>query len=287
MTPTPYSTYRSYRSSGRRPGYRRGRGPAPGWPSPSRRCWPWSAPGWSQPSCSARWGCTCRGAAGAGLRRRPAAALEGAASGVRARAGGAAHGGGAPPAPAPAQIGGPAGSAQVGAQPAVGRRRPQRSNRRRPPRASRWRCRRRRRVPAAPAVARSAGLAPAPASFRLNGFRHQWQTWNNCGPATITMAVSVFGRAQDQTGRHELHEDHPERQECAPGRDGGLRPLARPAGGLAGGGRPGPAEAVPGQRHPGGGGGELPPGAQRLDGPLPAAGGLRRRRRGASPPTTA
>src|SRR5439155_20399473 len=49
-------------------------------------------------------------------------------------------------------------------------------------------------APAAPAVE----VAPAPASVRLEGFRHQWQTWNNCGPATITMATSHFGRPELQ-----------------------------------------------------------------------------------------
>src|SRR5688572_18212336 len=32
----------------------------------------------------------------------------------------------------------------------------------------------------------------APPAVILQGFRHQWQTWNNCGPATISMAVSYF-----------------------------------------------------------------------------------------------
>ena len=30
------------------------------------------------------------------------------------------------------------------------------------------------------------------------GFRHEQQTWNNCGPANITMALSYFGWQQDQ-----------------------------------------------------------------------------------------
>ena len=40
---------------------------------------------------------------------------------------------------------------------------------------------------------------PLPASFTLPGqIKHQWQTWNNCGPATITMATSYFGRPETQ-----------------------------------------------------------------------------------------
>lgn len=36
-------------------------------------------------------------------------------------------------------------------------------------------------------------------SHRLYGFRHEQQTWNNCGPANITMALSYYGWTQDQT----------------------------------------------------------------------------------------
>jgi hypothetical protein len=41
-------------------------------------------------------------------------------------------------------------------------------------------------------------LPPPPARALLQGFRHQYQTWNNCGPATITMATSHFGRTETQ-----------------------------------------------------------------------------------------
>ena len=65
---------------------------------------------------------------------------------------------------------------------------------------------------AAPAVQEAAAPRPAeaaptphpalaqslPGAFLLQGFRHQWQTWNNCGPATITMATSFFGRPETQ-----------------------------------------------------------------------------------------
>jgi tetratricopeptide (TPR) repeat protein len=49
-----------------------------------------------------------------------------------------------------------------------------------------------------PAQASAVTIASAPPAFRLEGFRHQWQTWNNCGPATITMATSHFGRPELQ-----------------------------------------------------------------------------------------
>ena len=55
-------------------------------------------------------------------------------------------------------------------------------------------------VPALAAATPHPALAqPLPASFTLAGqIRHQWQTWNNCGPATITMATSYFGRPETQ-----------------------------------------------------------------------------------------
>ena len=37
-----------------------------------------------------------------------------------------------------------------------------------------------------------------PASARLNGIRHVYQTWNNCGGANLTMALSYFGWTADQ-----------------------------------------------------------------------------------------
>lgn len=37
-----------------------------------------------------------------------------------------------------------------------------------------------------------------PASVRLTGFVHDWQTWNNCGPTTISMNLSYFGELGTQ-----------------------------------------------------------------------------------------
>jgi tetratricopeptide (TPR) repeat protein len=43
-------------------------------------------------------------------------------------------------------------------------------------------------------------VTPAPPvdQIQLTGFAHQWQTWNNCGPATVTMGMSYFGRPETQ-----------------------------------------------------------------------------------------
>ena len=39
---------------------------------------------------------------------------------------------------------------------------------------------------------------PPQPSALLTGMRHEWQTWNNCGPATIAMNLSYFGSTIDQ-----------------------------------------------------------------------------------------
>lgn len=41
-------------------------------------------------------------------------------------------------------------------------------------------------------------FAPVEADVTLDGIRHVWQTWNNCGPATLTMNLSYFGHMLDQ-----------------------------------------------------------------------------------------
>jgi len=40
--------------------------------------------------------------------------------------------------------------------------------------------------------------AQLPAASRISGLVHQQQTWNNCGPATITMALSYYGWTRNQ-----------------------------------------------------------------------------------------
>jgi tetratricopeptide (TPR) repeat protein len=40
---------------------------------------------------------------------------------------------------------------------------------------------------------------PIPDFIRLEGFRHEYQQWNNCGPANLSMALSYWGWEGDQT----------------------------------------------------------------------------------------
>mgnify|MGYP001208007338 CR=1 FL=1 len=39
---------------------------------------------------------------------------------------------------------------------------------------------------------------PAQSTVELTGFRHMWQTWNNCGPATLAIQLSFWGSAVGQ-----------------------------------------------------------------------------------------
>lgn len=39
---------------------------------------------------------------------------------------------------------------------------------------------------------------PIPQSIQLAGFKHEYQTWNNCGPATLAIALSFWGWEGDQ-----------------------------------------------------------------------------------------
>ncbi len=51
---------------------------------------------------------------------------------------------------------------------------------------------------ARPTATSAAPTAPLPPRAALDGVRHSYQTWNNCGPATISMALSVFGLDEGQ-----------------------------------------------------------------------------------------
>lgn len=44
----------------------------------------------------------------------------------------------------------------------------------------------------------TATLEPLPLKIQLDDVRHEYQTWNNCGPATLAMALSFWGWEGDQ-----------------------------------------------------------------------------------------
>lgn len=62
----------------------------------------------------------------------------------------------------------------------------------------------------------SPDLPPLPPATKLEGISHQWQTWNNCGPATITMTASYFGRAQGQTQAMNFMKTNPNDKNVRP-----------------------------------------------------------------------
>jgi tetratricopeptide (TPR) repeat protein len=63
-------------------------------------------------------------------------------------------------------------------------------------------------TPTFPAPTPTAPEPRRPSSVALSGFRHEYQTWNNCGPATLSMVLGYHGIAGDQaSAAHELKPD--------------------------------------------------------------------------------
>lgn len=50
-----------------------------------------------------------------------------------------------------------------------------------------------------PTLAATSRAIDRPPAARMYGFTHVQQTWNNCGPANVTMALSFYGWRQPQT----------------------------------------------------------------------------------------
>ena len=80
----------------------------------------------------------------------------------------------------------------------------------------------RRPAPRGPA-ARSSTRGPT------SSVTHIWQTWNNCGPATLAMYLSYFGQKESRK-RWRVAQARPGRQERRPGGDGRVCPEPRPVG---------------------------------------------------------
>lgn len=57
---------------------------------------------------------------------------------------------------------------------------------------------------------------PLPVSARMNGFTHVFQEWNNCGPATLAMALSYFQLAVSQTDTAAVLKANPEDRNVSP-----------------------------------------------------------------------
>lgn len=55
-----------------------------------------------------------------------------------------------------------------------------------------------------------------PPSLILAGFRHEYQRWNNCGPATLAMGLSYFGRSETQREIASVLRPDPEDKNVSP-----------------------------------------------------------------------
>ncbi len=57
---------------------------------------------------------------------------------------------------------------------------------------------------------------PARAAVELTGFNHQWQTWNNCGPATLSMNLSYYGNTLTQADIGAVLRQDPDDKNVSP-----------------------------------------------------------------------
>lgn len=62
----------------------------------------------------------------------------------------------------------------------------------------------------------TATMEPIAAAHALNGVAHRIQTWNNCGPATLSMALSYFGLNHSQEQIAEVIKPDPEDRNVTP-----------------------------------------------------------------------
>lgn len=65
-------------------------------------------------------------------------------------------------------------------------------------------------------VAQNLSVSTAPQAHRNFGFQWERQTWNNCGPATLTVALSYFGWQEDQEYAKEYLRPNREDKNVAP-----------------------------------------------------------------------
>src|SRR5690606_9835759 len=80
---------------------------------------------------------------------------------------------------------------------------------------------------------------PVPTSARMTGFTHVYQEWNNCGPATMVMALTYFGRVHSQRDTASILRPNQEDRNVTPqemaefvNEQEGLRSIARVNGDL-------------------------------------------------------
>lgn len=59
-------------------------------------------------------------------------------------------------------------------------------------------------------------ISPTQPSALLSGIRHEWQTWNNCGPATLAMNLSYYGSSLDQAAIGAVLRTSPDDKNVSP-----------------------------------------------------------------------
>ncbi len=64
--------------------------------------------------------------------------------------------------------------------------------------------------------ANTEDLPPIPVAYQLAGVRHEYQGWNNCGPATLTNALTFFGYSENQTRAATWLKPHYEDKNVSP-----------------------------------------------------------------------
>lgn len=71
-------------------------------------------------------------------------------------------------------------------------------------------------IPPTPTATATATPVPLPQNVRLEGITHQFQEWNNCGPATLAMTLSYFGLRQTQSQTAAILKPNPEDRNVSP-----------------------------------------------------------------------
>lgn len=71
-------------------------------------------------------------------------------------------------------------------------------------------------IPPTETPAPTATPLPIPPAARISGVRHEFQEWNNCGPATLAMTLSVFDLNLTQKDTAPILKPNPEDRNVSP-----------------------------------------------------------------------
>jgi tetratricopeptide (TPR) repeat protein len=71
-------------------------------------------------------------------------------------------------------------------------------------------------IPVTAVLAQEEAQATLPISYRITGFHYEPQMWNNCGPATLTNALSFFGYGNDQRRAQDFLKPNLEDKNVSP-----------------------------------------------------------------------